>query len=124
MNRVTRISRRNIRAGSVGVWAYGRIGVPSATPLLHYSITPRSGFEDGLPRRRLGEGGMPGGLKSGAGHPKERELDILLTPLCRNNPLSPLTTEMLSRSSASEFGRCPIHRQLKSSVMPSPLVIV
>src|SRR5260370_35371286 len=98
----------------MGAWAYRGALRHSITPLLHYSITPRSGFEDGLPRRRLGEGGMPGGLKSGAGHPKERELDILLTPLCRNNPLSPLTTEMLSRSSASEFRRGPVPRQHNS----------
>jgi len=48
---------------------------------------------------------------------KRLPLAILLTSLCLNNPRSRLTMEMLSRSSASESGRCPIRGQLKWSAM-------
>src|SRR5580704_10472508 len=113
MNRVTRISRRNIRRGRGR-----RIGVSACRRALHHSITPSLRAQDSRTRTK------PGGLKTETGHPKERELDILLTPLCLNNPLSHLTTEILSRSSASEFGRCPTPRLLRSSVTPSLPVIV
>src|ERR1700740_621185 len=55
---------------------------------------------------------------------KQPLLGILLIPLCLDNPRSHLTMEMLSRSSASEFGRCRIHGQLKSSATRFPRAIV
>src|SRR5580692_5218402 len=122
MNRVTRISRRNIRGGRER-----RMGVSACRRALHHSPLTTPPLQYSAPRTRgrgRGRERRSGGRKTGTGHPKERELDILLTPLCLNNPLSHLTTETLSRSSASEFGRCPTPRLLRSSVTPSLPVIV